>query len=517
MSEIVVGTLRYRGEPAAATLTGSLIEDALRTALVDDGRLILVRRMALGRLGSTPGNRALAERTEAAWRELVARACHGSSSSAASADCVWFHSSAEARAHLLRELAAGRPAFGWFWRLAVPDWHGQPLTGWLHQCFVAALARSDGTALLETIEASLAADCVPAACAALASALPQDRGDGRVSADGMARRRIAFSDHANGGPSAAPQTRSAAIRQIAQTLAQRLPPTIRQVLRAAAVQRGGQRLVRDLARAMLRRSHPEVLLDSALFEQAADAFSLVLLDLPPPAPQPADPLPPDRIVEEVARAPAERDAPLALPDMDDTCNAPESIAARASSPPALHHAEARLPPPAPPGHALVPAELASAHAGLFLAVPVLIRLGWREWLMQWPELLPLRPGTGLLRHIAARHRVPRVDPLWSWLGEPAAADSDLLADMLEAWRRGVDGWLRRTVHRRLHDLIARPGWLSGDAERRVVRYRMAAIDMALRRRALDSDPGWTDWLGCSLRFEFRDRRLAGPLEGFTPR
>ena len=36
----------------------------------------------------------------------------------------------------------------------------------------------------------------------------------------------------------------------------------------------------------------------------------------------------------------------------------------------------------------------------------------------------------------------------------------------------------------------------------VVHYPAADADIALRRRALDRDPGWTDWIGLSIRYNF---------------
>ena len=57
-----------------------------------------------------------------------------------------------------------------------------------------------------------------------------------------------------------------------------------------------------------------------------------------------------------------------------------------------------------------PHEVASRHAGLWLVVPSLIRLGFREWLAERPELLGEDPGRRLILAIALHHRVPRTDP-----------------------------------------------------------------------------------------------------------
>jgi hypothetical protein len=62
--------------------------------------------------------------------------------------------------------------------------------------------------------------------------------------------------------------------------------------------------------------------------------------------------------------------------------------------------------------------------------------------------------------------------------------------------------LRQTVRRRVHDLVNRPGELGWDEFRIDIRFPVADADLALRRRALDRDPGWTDWLGLSIRYHF---------------
>lgn len=508
MSEIVVGNLRYCGDPVAATMVDSLVSDALRTTVHDDGRLVLVRRLALGRFGLSQGSRSVSERTEAAWRNLVGHACHGSSSSAASAECVWFHSSAEARTYLMRELAAGRPAFAWFWRLAVPDWHGQPLSGWLQERFTAAMATGDGTALLEMIEASLAANCGTAVSEAIAAVVSLISPATSLPLTTPSTIEIALGDLAESeseGVSIATQT---AIRRIASTIASRLPSGFRLVLGEVSTRPGGTRLISELARVLLRRYHPEVLLDAALAEQAVSILGHLLADPSPPPHVQAqrDPVTPEPVEQSAlphaeAKLSPKADRPAAQEQAGGASGQASDLAE--------HLAFAPQPSPSRPDIVHPTFELATRHAGLFLAIPTLVRLGWREWLLQRPELLPLQPGSALLHHIARRHRVPPGDPLWQLLGEVEAENQALLEPLLGLWRRGLDGGLRRYAKLRLHDLVMRPGWVSQTPERLVVRFRLEAIDLALRRRALDSDPGWVDWLGLSLRYEFRDRALTG--------
>lgn len=142
----------------------------------------------------------------------------------------------------------------------------------------------------------------------------------------------------------------------------------------------------------------------------------------------------------------------------------------------------------------------SRHAGLWLVVPSLIRLGVREWLTARPELLAHHPGAVLLHAIARHHRVPPDDPALLGLEPPGEAEP--IPAWAAAWRHGLDRWLRRTSRRRLHDLLQRPGELEWGERKLDIRFPAEAADLALRRRALDCDPGWTDWLGLSIRYHF---------------
>jgi hypothetical protein len=130
-------------------------------------------------------------------------------------------------------------------------------------------------------------------------------------------------------------------------------------------------------------------------------------------------------------------------------------------------------------------------------------MGLREWLADRPELLAGDPGRNLLRAIAAHHRVAPDDPALGPLepGEPWADPPE----WARHWRTGLDRWLRRRARISLAGLVWKPGWLRTIDDRLVVRFPLSAIDLRLRRRALDVDPGWTDWIGLSVRYAFADR------------
>ena len=85
-----------------------------------------------------------------------------------------------------------------------------------------------------------------------------------------------------------------------------------------------------------------------------------------------------------------------------------------------------------------------------------------------------------------------------------------------SWRIGLDRWLERRARIKLARLVWRPGWLRVTDERLIVRFPPAAADIRLRRRALDVDPGWTDWLGLAVRYLYAERnRCERALPGWN--
>jgi hypothetical protein len=58
--------------------------------------------------------------------------------------------------------------------------------------------------------------------------------------------------------------------------------------------------------------------------------------------------------------------------------------------------------------------------------------------------------------------------------------------------------------------VLRAGWIAPGDETTIVRFPLRAIEIRLRRLALDADPGWVDWLGRAYRVVYRDQPLLGP-------
>jgi len=82
-----------------------------------------------------------------------------------------------------------------------------------------------------------------------------------------------------------------------------------------------------------------------------------------------------------------------------------------------------------------------------------------------------------------------------------------LDPQLRLWRIRLRRTLRRHVGLDLPALIRRPAWVSATATHIDVVYPMSDIDLRLRRRGLDADPGWVPWFGRIVTFHFIDDDL----------
>lgn len=118
-----VGRLHVRAQDLGrARRAESRIEDALRTASLpeDGGRLLLVRKLDLGRVDLHASPVALARQVERAFARDGQRCVHALEPRAARADAVWFRDALEAHVERARRLLCGAPADEWFWRGLLP-------------------------------------------------------------------------------------------------------------------------------------------------------------------------------------------------------------------------------------------------------------------------------------------------------------------------------------------------------------------------------------------------------------
>jgi hypothetical protein len=494
MASVEVAKLRLCCDPRQEGQARFAVEDALRTEIPDDGRLVLLRRMRIASAGSSahPAHRQAAVRE--AWQAATGDARHGGEDGADDANCVWFASRAEAEAALLHRLLKGRAVDGWFWKLALAGWRGQTAPQWLDESLGECLGSGDDRRLLVIVETCIEAGAVAVLTTALEdvrTAMPAGQW-GHGSSVIVPPQSVTDDDDAPhpdtpkiAAPVSVPAPMAVVVRRLIEIGSTRVP-------------------ARAILRAFVLRRSPALTLSPRLFDKVVAATLAAITDgairQPPQRPEVsadalAATLSEDRHRQDAPQTPEAR-SPESHPQTDTQLQQE-----RASHPSEAHADPGENPAqPETASPSIVP--LRSEHAGLWLVVPSLCEMGLREWLAARPTLLADHPGRQLMLAIARHYRIAAHDPALAVLGE--VDPSTPLPEWTMLWRHGLDGWLRRTARRRLHDLIRRPGRLDWDEQRLSVTFPPGAADIRLRRRALDRDPGWTDWLGLSIRFHFRD-------------
>jgi hypothetical protein len=506
MSDGVVSRLHLRVPQGHLGPTCARIEDALSRAGTDE-RLLLLRRLDFGRVRVGRSAAYWARAAGLRIGDARSRALHGASPGAERADAVWFHSSAEAWMLLLRALASGSVPAAWFWRLAVPGWKGAPLNAWLPEVMREGARNPEvlvraAHALAPVIEAGVWARTL----AALAAASPPAPQDAEA-------------------PRPAAAEASAIAATMVRRLMARLTPAALVSLAAAMQSRAGGPAARAwLARLVLMARVPELAAAPLVLAEAGNA----LVELLQATPRPFDR---DAVAADATVGPAR---PLAQgsPDSVGPAKDLEASTSKVGNTEDLEASGRKVPNPDEPAaydrHARdhdtaeaarsetlepdvplpeIAVECGSQVAGLFLVVGALSRLGLPGWLDRHLELACDGFARRLLATIAARMGAGPRDPVLRALRPGGTAGAEIAthdAPELDAWRVGLDRWLRRTARIGLAETVRRRGWIIADAERISVRFRLHDADIRLRRRALDIDPGWVRWLGLTVHYVYSD-------------
>ena len=122
------------------------LEDALRCASLPDtgSRMLLVRKLALGRIASDASSQTLSRLIELRMAEAGAQWVPGGTSAAGSAGFVSFASGLQARTQLALRLVRGEPCIEWYWPLAVPELRTATGPAMLLRSIAVAIARLAG-------------------------------------------------------------------------------------------------------------------------------------------------------------------------------------------------------------------------------------------------------------------------------------------------------------------------------------------------------------------------------------
>ena len=472
------------------------LEDALQCEIPDDDRLVLIRRMAIAAGGSAPRAGARQQALRSAWQAATDDARHGSESSAPAANCVWFASETEAEIVLLDLLLRGCAPVGWFWKLAVPNWLARPVSDWLPELMAEAIVPGGEARLVRLI--ACCADC--SAIDQLIAALQVTAAASSAWIDAAVR------EPSNLAPSPATGEQADPANTVAIAVLRMFPSAVQDALRTVQASPQGAAAIGAVLRAQALRVSPALAMRPILLAQIVARMEARLRSPGTGAAKP------DRQSKSQTGRSAQSDASATarpIPDKPDpgaarTPEREEIFAAKRAGlqsetmtqPRADQQEQHNMP------ELVIGRALRSEHAGVWLAVPALADLGLRRWLRDRPELLGDHPGAQLITAIARHHGCAADDPALS--GLPRLDPDQPLPEWTGLWRHALDRWLRRTARRRLHDLTRRSGKLQWSDDRLQITFPLAAADIRLRCLALDRDPGWTDWLGLSVRFTYSD-------------
>lgn len=510
------------------------LEDALNTADFGDcGRLIVVRRLRLQALPRGASPALMSRALETAWRALALRALPAEAPQADAAEAVFFSSRLQARLDWLQRVATRADTGAWYWPAALPELKQAASAGDMRASLevviealaqegwgetvralgvwpdatIAALARQlpvySNRRLLDLLTASVAQGVVPPAEAASRAAAARQTDTRSLP---VARRLAAQ----------APLSESAAAWLAALWLAPAIggAPT---TLQAQAVVTRSERLA-TAADA-----------DEDRLSRSGFAAELAL-----------------RIAGNCDQAPGARETPeQAGASPRASAETPSTALAAVGATPlavwrmesGLQHAQRSVSQQrarrneAPLALPWLSDAAETAHGGLLFLVNLLQALRFSRWLDRQAAAVRLPFVDALFTHALKAGRPPRDDPQFAWFA-PSGYDAAILsaarfidgAIAMDS-ARAVRGWylrMRRTLRRHagmdLQDVVRRPAWVDGTATHLDVVFPLAEVDLRLRRRGLDSDPGWVPWFGRIVAFHFVDsellpQRAAGAEDG----
>lgn len=462
-------------EPAARRFVTTL-EDALRCATLPGGdrRVVVVRRLALGRVAHDAGTQRLGllieqrlARGEIEWADLDEPPDPG-------ADAVGFAGALEARVQLARRLVQGAACDAWYWPLAVSEYRRdqtpREALGRIAQA-IAAWPEAR-VALPQWIAQVVDAGGAAGLCAAIderaARALLRDAGialpTGTAGVEAMAARA-----HAGAGAPA-----GASARDVASAI-----PALPDWLNVALAR------ARPAEHLRATRTAPAAAHDGATRTRAAPVSAM--------AAEPAADAAHRNVTVPALRTPPTQPAMPAQAPHADTPPSTAADVARTRLP-----ATSTWPDADGDWHP-------TACGGLLFLLPVLARAG----LVQGDSPDADRAAAQrVLRAALRRVRAAQDDAAWALVadlpalppGESTAAEERARRELAAARR-----WLHRHARLGLVALVRRPARLALTATHIDLRFPLAGADVRVRRIGLDVDPGWLPWLGRVVAFQFAGR------------
>jgi hypothetical protein len=478
--------LRSTSADCARRATASL-SDALHTASIpeaESARFIVIKHLDLGRIPTHASRPALALLIAQRARRAVDRARRFDQPGAAQADAVIFPSRADALVVLARRLARGESTGEWFWPQMVPGWNPAATDATRWSALVAALPAGEG--FVVTAGAVLHEAAAAGALPGLLARMPAREAAGSLHLAGWA--------HRDRSHETAPALTG-------------MSPGAGRALREAGDTLGGDDVRVIWAGVLL-----------ALHEQPARA---TLTDLPARvaawfrAGSNANRGTPGTRPEAGAVNPFEPDGakpnPRSVHDWRPPANpiaCPVSVPPNgaAAGPHTLHLSDTATHPVNLDDDAAF-----SPCAGLLFMVTVLARLRFGSFVVRNPRLVDAAFPARLLIVMGQNAGMTDEDPIALGLSttagdaSPAAAE-DRWGLLFRAWLTAARRWSERNAGTEWQTLIRRPGFVRFSRTRIDVRFAPELADPAIRRVALDVDPGWVPWIGRVVRFHYLEER-----------
>jgi hypothetical protein len=499
-----------------------ILSDALHTASIpeaDQGRLVVIRRLDLGRINPNAVSSTLALRIEQVSRSVVMNAQRADSPFAATASAVVFRDYTEAAVLLTRRVAAHQSAYEWFWQAVFPEWKSVTSQSESWKLLLDIAHKQEAPVLTVT---SVVHEVLKAgACAEMAENVSEANA-------AVWLRQIGL------GPSEK-STHSQPMEQEYQFAG----PVIHAVLKSYIVKWGYRDLrsfwltsigmliarpslviVNDLARRVRAWLDFQEELESSgvargVSVNESDSYKSVISDTNQVT------VIDEKSTQILKAETTERSTAEPLQTLEE-----KSLTKKEVSGQIIETNENQY---TPDDTALMRSEVVdeagewSEFGGLFFLVPVMERLGIREFLEINPQLAQTAFPKRFLLYIGQRISLASPDPLIPVLmNEPAEIKKDpdfqltpKLADFLSRtgklslyntpqhiWLKAVRRWCRLEARMGLINLIRRKSLVLASQTHIDICFGLDQADIRLRRQALDVNPGWVPWLGYIIRFHY---------------
>lgn len=560
----MVRHLRLRApSETAVRRTARTLEDALRTATLPDsgGRMLFVRRLALGRLAIDTPVTGVALALEGAMTRVGVEWRHGDSAGAAAAGAVWFRDPLEAHVALARRVLAGASPAAWYWPLAVPAWD-------------RGLTRGEG---VRAIALSLADR--PEAPVALPTwfSVLVDAGHGAALSSALRKEDAGLLAQAAGVRLEPGESGRPAELGRSEEAVEAPNPAGGASSKARPIPSDGWDEVDWLIDAMLRmRGERDVGNRAAVFTRdPSQALPVAIVTGPTGQRSATGTADPSATASEGERHEAPRSQEVGGPQapsrsskssadalaeerIDVGCGRADREGKGLGGSTASQRPEPN------------PTRFPTSAGGLLFLLNALERIGYGEWLASQPEWEPQFVARRALARLLGRLNVPADDPGWEmvrvpsvlrtaprrfvapprwrqglltgsslllhaktgdggrlrdpsgrlllggWRGpcpRPLLVDrrqaalsalppGELGGEVVSAWDIAVRRWIRRFASVAMADLVLRPATMTATPTHVDIHFDIAAADPRIRRAGLDIDPGWVRWFGRVVTFHY---------------